>query len=76
MRLSADPVAAYNHEQALRIGRELERLNYYRLEEPLFDVDFNGLPKLTSALDIPVIGTEVLQGSHYLTAECIPSAVI
>jgi L-alanine-DL-glutamate epimerase-like enolase superfamily enzyme len=32
--------------------------------------------KLTSALDIPVIGTEVLQGSHYLTAECIASGVI
>jgi L-alanine-DL-glutamate epimerase-like enolase superfamily enzyme len=53
VQLSADLVAAYNHEQALRIGRELERLNYYWLEEPLFDVDFNGLRKLTSALDIP-----------------------
>lgn len=75
-KLMADPVAAYNHEQALRIGRELERLNYYWLEEPLFDVDFNGLRKLSSALDIPIVGTEVLQGSHYLTAECIATGVI
>lgn len=75
-KLMADPVAAYNHEQALRMGRELERLNYYWLEEPLFDVDFNGLRKLASALDIPVIGTEVLHGSHYLTAECIATGVI
>jgi len=75
-KLMADPVAAYNHEQALRVGRELERLNYYWLEEPLFDVDFNGLRKLTSSLDIPIIGTEVLQGSQYLTAECIATGVV
>ena len=47
-KLMADPVAAYSHEEALRVGRELERLNYYWLEEPLFDVDFHGLRKLTA----------------------------
>jgi len=52
-KLMADPVAAYSHEQAFRVGRELERLNYYWLEEPLFDVDFHGLRKLTAKLDIP-----------------------
>ena len=41
--LMADPVAAYNHQQALRMGRELEKLNYYWLEEPLYDVDYYGL---------------------------------
>jgi L-alanine-DL-glutamate epimerase-like enolase superfamily enzyme len=75
-KLMADPVAAYNHEQALRIGRELERLHYYWLEEPLFDVDFHGLRKLTAKLDIPIIGTEVLAGSHYSTAECIATGVV
>ena len=72
----ADPVAAYSHEEALRVGRELERLNYYWLEEPLFDVDFHGLRKLTASLDIPIIGTEVLAGSHYSTAECIATGVV
>ena len=75
-KLMADPVAAYNHEQALRMGRELERLNYYWLEEPLFDVDFNGLRKLSAQLDIPICGTEVLVGSHYSTAECIATGVV
>jgi L-alanine-DL-glutamate epimerase-like enolase superfamily enzyme len=75
-KLMADPVAAYNYEQALRVGRELERLNYYWLEEPLFDVDFHGLRKLTSKLDIPICGTEVLAGSHYSTSECIASRVV
>jgi L-alanine-DL-glutamate epimerase-like enolase superfamily enzyme len=59
----ADPVAAYSHEEALRVGRELQRLNYYWLEEPLCDVDFHGLRKLTAKLDIPIIATEVLAGS-------------
>ncbi|HTQ61297.1 MAG TPA: enolase C-terminal domain-like protein [Candidatus Solibacter sp.] len=75
-KLMADPVAAYSYEEALRIGRELEKLNYYWLEEPLFDVDFSGLRKLTDKLDLPICGTEVLAGSHYSTAECIASRVV
>lgn len=75
-RLMADPVAAYNHEQAFRMGRELEKLNYYWLEEPLFDTDFHGLRKLTAKLDIPICGTEVVHGSHYSAAECISTGVV
>lgn len=75
-KLMADPVAAYTYDQALRVGRELERLNYYWLEEPLFDVDFHNLRKLTAELDVPICGTEVLAGSHYSTAECIASGVV
>ena len=75
-KLMADPVAAYSHQEAFRVGRELERLNYYWLEEPLFDVDFHGLRKLTAKLDIPICGTEVLAGSHYSTAECISGGVV
>jgi L-alanine-DL-glutamate epimerase-like enolase superfamily enzyme len=58
------------------MGRELEKLNYYWFEEPLFDADFNGLRKLAAQLDIPICGTEVLPGSHYSTAECIASGVV
>jgi len=75
-KLMADPVAAYNHQQALRTGRELERLNFYWFEEPLFDVDFKGLRDLREKLDIPICGTEVLPGQHYSTAECITSGVV
>ncbi len=75
-KLMADPVAAYNHEQALRMGRELERLNYYWFEEPIFDVDFHGLRKLTEQLDIPICGTEVIPGHHYSAAECIATKVV
>ena len=75
-KLMADPVAAYTYEQALRIGRELEGLDYYWLEEPLFDTNFTGLRKLARDLDIPVCGTEVLAGNHYSIAECIATQVV
>jgi len=74
--LMADPVACYNFEQALKMGRELEKLNYKWLEEPLFDVDIGGLKKLTAALDIPICGTEVIAGSHYSAAQCITDHVV
>lgn len=75
-RLMADPVAAYTYEQALRIGRVLEELEYYWYEEPLWDTDFYNLKKLTDKLDIPVCGTEVLKGSHFGTAQCIQQHII
>ena len=68
--LMSDPVAAYNHEQALQMGRELERLNYKWLE------DFHGLKMLTAKLDLPICGTEVLAGSHYSTAYCIKERIV
>ncbi|MCC6340776.1 MAG: hypothetical protein IT166_01180 [Bryobacterales bacterium] len=38
-KLMADPVCAYDHQQAQRMGRHLEKLDYYWLEEPLHDTD-------------------------------------
>lgn len=75
-KLMADPVACYNQQEALRMGRLLEKLDYYWFEEPLYDTDFHGLRMLTDKLDIPICGTEVLAGSHYSTAECITSKVV
>ena len=33
----SDPVASYTLEEAVRIGRELERMNYKWIEEPIAD---------------------------------------
>ncbi|TAN31594.1 mandelate racemase [bacterium] len=74
--LMADPVAAYTYPQALRIGRELERLGYLWLEEPVFDVDAHSQRKLAAALDIPICGTEVLAGNHYAIANYIANDVV
>ena len=73
--LMADPVISYNYEQALVVGRELEKLGYRWLEEPLLDVNFNGLRKLREKLDIPICGTEVLAGGHYSTAHYIHEGI-
>ena len=69
-KLMSDPVAPYTFEQALRFGAELEKLDYYWYEEPLFDENFC-LRELTRILDIPIIGTEVIAKHPYSVVECI-----
>ncbi|MEE2659254.1 MAG: enolase C-terminal domain-like protein [Candidatus Latescibacterota bacterium] len=53
-----DPVESYTCEEAIRIGRELERLNFGWIEEPLQDYDILGLQRLCAALDLPVLALE------------------
>jgi L-alanine-DL-glutamate epimerase-like enolase superfamily enzyme len=74
--LMSDPVGCFNLEQAVRFGRELEKLNYYWFEEPIHDENFSALRELTRVLDIPVVGTEVLAKHPYSVAECIASRVV
>ena len=74
--LMSDPVQPYTFDEALRLGRELERLGYLWLEEPLPDEAFSALRELTRTLDIPVVGTEVLAKHPYSVAECIATRVV
>ena len=74
-KLMSDPVAAYTFEQALRIGRALERLGYYWFEEPLFDESHHALRELARTLDIPICGGEVLNKHPYSLAEAISTRV-
>lgn len=74
--LMSDPVAGLSFDQALRYGRELERLGYHWFEEPLADEDMHGLRELTRRLEIPVVGTEVLAKHPYSVAECIATRVV
>lgn len=63
--LMLDPVGAYDRADALRVGRELERLNFYWYEEPLLDHDLAGYADLARALDIPIAAAETLGGGLY-----------
>ena len=74
--LMADPVIMASYEDALKAGRELERLGYKWLEEPLLDVDLNSLKKLREKLDIPIVGTEVIAGNQYAVAHCIKEGIV
>lgn len=59
MELMSDPVGgAYDHEDAMRVGRALEKFNFLWFEEPLYDHDIHGLEKLSSTLDIPICAGE------------------
>ena len=58
MILMNDPVASYNFQQALWVGRRLEELNYLWLEEPLWDHQIENYVELCRALDIAICGTE------------------
>ena len=53
-----DPVESYTCEEAIEIGRVLEKYNYGWIEEPLQDYDILGLQTLCKALDLPVLALE------------------
>ena len=57
--LMSDPVGGnYDHEDAIRVGRALEKLGYLWLEEPLYDHDIHGLEQLSRTLDIAICAGE------------------
>lgn len=52
--LLMDPVGVYSRDQAIQVGRLLEKLGYAAFEDPIPTTDVEGLVQLTQALDIPV----------------------
>ena len=74
--LMSDPVQPYTFDEALRLGRALERLGYLWLEEPLPDEAAGALAELTRTLDIPVIGGEVLAKRPYALADYCARRVV
>jgi L-alanine-DL-glutamate epimerase-like enolase superfamily enzyme len=71
MALMLDPFHYYSREEALSLGRGLERLNYYWLEEPMAEHSTSSYVWLTEQLDIPVCGPETAEGKMYTRAEWI-----
>lgn len=74
--LMADPVIMRSYEEAMKVGRILEELDYKWLEEPLLDTNLYGLKKLREKLDIPICGTEVIAGNQNLVAHCIQEKIV
>jgi D-galactarolactone cycloisomerase len=61
VRLLTDGNGAFTLPQAVKFGRELERLDFYSFEEPLpQSPNYAGYDELTKTLDIAVAGGEVL----------------
>jgi len=59
-----DAVFAHSREEALRIGRELDRLNYRWYEAPLPANDIEGYIRLRNQLDTPIT-VELMHESEY-----------
>jgi L-alanine-DL-glutamate epimerase-like enolase superfamily enzyme len=65
MVLLCDSMWAYRFEEAIRVGRALEELEYYWYEDPLPREDVYGNSKLCAELDIPVMSTEINRDGFY-----------
>jgi L-alanine-DL-glutamate epimerase-like enolase superfamily enzyme len=72
MVLSFDPWGTYRtYEEAYRVGRELERLNFYWYEHPMPEYRVSTYEKLCRELDIPILSPEIAAGSIYTRADWI-----
>ena len=65
MKLMLDSMWAYRYEDALRVGRAIEELDYYWYEDPLVEEDLYNYVKLHQKLDIPIMSTEYAPGRFY-----------
>ncbi len=52
--LLMDPVGVYTREEAIKVGRLLQDLNFVAYEDPIPTSDIDGLAQLCAALDIPI----------------------
>lgn len=71
MRLMMDSMWAYQYEDALRVGRAIEELDFYWYEDPLSEEDVYNYVKLKQKLDIPIVSTEFAPGRFYGMAQFI-----
>jgi L-alanine-DL-glutamate epimerase-like enolase superfamily enzyme len=62
MVLMLDSMWAYGHEDALRVGRAIEDLDFRWYEDPLPKEDVYGSARLREKLDIPLMSTELAHG--------------
>lgn len=71
MVLMLDPYHYYSREEALYLGRGLEELDYYWIEEPMDEHSTSSYVWLADQLSIPVMGPETAEGKMYTRAEWI-----
>jgi L-alanine-DL-glutamate epimerase-like enolase superfamily enzyme len=71
MTLMLDSMWAYQYEDALRVGRAIEELDFYWYEDPLVEEDIYNYVKLHQKLDIPIMSTEFAPGRFYGMAQWI-----
>ena len=60
--LMLDPYHFYTRQQALYLGRELEKLDYYWMEEPMDEASVSSYVWLTEQLQLQICGPETARG--------------
>ncbi|MBN2391495.1 MAG: mandelate racemase family protein [Anaerolineae bacterium] len=71
MPLMLDPFHYYSREEALYLGKALEELHYYWMEEPMDEHSIASYVWLTEQLGLPIVGPETAEGKMYTRAEWI-----
>lgn len=72
MVLMYDPWGTYRtYEEALKVGRVLEELNFYWYEHPMQEYRVKSYIQLAAQLDIPILSPEIVEGSLYTRADWI-----
>jgi L-alanine-DL-glutamate epimerase-like enolase superfamily enzyme len=69
--LMLDPYHYYGREEALYLGRELEKLDYYWMEEPMDEHSMSSYVWLCENLSLPICGPETAEGKMFTRAEWI-----
>ncbi len=71
MTLMFDPWGAYSFADALRVGRELERLGFSWYEHPMQEHQIESFARLAAELDIPICSPEIAEGGIFTRADWI-----
>ncbi|HET9000087.1 MAG TPA: enolase C-terminal domain-like protein [bacterium] len=71
VRLMLDCYHDYSRTDALYIGRALEELDFYWLEEPMSEHSMSSYVWLAKELRIPIVGPETAEGKMFTRAEWI-----
>ena len=72
MVLMYDPWGTYHTlEEAIKVGRELEKLNFYWYEHPMPEYRVESYVRLCRELSIPVLSPEIAAGGVFTRAEWI-----
>jgi L-alanine-DL-glutamate epimerase-like enolase superfamily enzyme len=69
--LMLDPNHNYSREETLYLGREIEKLGFHWLEEPMDEYSVSSYVWLAEQLDIPIVGPETAKGGIRTRAEWV-----
>ena len=68
--LMYDPWGTYmSIEEAIKVGRELEKLNYYWYEHPMPEYRVESYVRLSRELSIPILSPEIIAGGVFSRAD-------